>query len=352
VSSRPFLGFPDRTRAELLDYVALARDLKGGRARGHLGGKVVVLYFANPSVRTRASMESALARLGGHPIVLDAGSGGVWGFEHRDGAVMDAGLAEHVKEGAKVLSRYADAIGVRAFAKQERWQDDKDEAFLSAFARSATVPVFSLEGACRHPLQGLADAQTIQERLGEPRGKKLVLAWAPHPKPLPMAVPNSIVETGALLGMEVVVARPDGWALDPEIIRNADAWAREVGGSVRETSDRDAAFEGAHVVNAKCAWGALAHYGDWPTEQKKRAGLGHWIIKERDLARGQDAIFMHCLPVRRNVVVEDAVLDGPRSVVIQEAENRLWTAQAFLLRLLGGGISRDVPKPIDGPLYA
>lgn len=349
---KTLLGFPDWERAALLDVVDLARDLKGGRARGWLGGRVVVLYFANPSLRTRASVEAACARLGASAVVLDAGSGGVWGLEHRDGVVMDGAPAEHVKEAARVLSRYGDAIGVRAFAQLKDWREDKAEPLLSAFARHATVPVFSLEGSCRHPLQGLADVQTILERLPDPRGQKLVLTWAPHFKPLPMAVPNSVVESGALLGMDVTIARPDGFALDPELMAAADAVARQNGGRVRETSDRASALAGARVVYAK-SWGALRHYGDWEAEKSVRAAsMSGWVVRAPDLEQGDDPFFMHCLPVRRNLKVEDAVLDGPRSAVIQQAENRLWTAQALLLRLLDGGVTRDGRPPAPGPLLA
>lgn len=350
---RRFIGFPDCAAADLLDLVSLARDLKLGRARGWLGGKVVVLYFANPSLRTRASLESACARLGAAPVVLDAGAGGVWGLEHKDGVVMDGTAAEHVKEAARVLSRYGDAIGVRAFAGLKDWREDKQEPLLTAFARHATVPVFSLEGSARHPLQGLADVQTILERLPEPRGQKLVLTWAPHFKPLPMAVPNSVVEAGALLGMDVTIARPDAMALDPEVVAAADAVARAHGGKVRETSDRAAALAGAKVVYAK-SWGALRHYGDWEAEKPTRlAENPRWVVRAADLERGDDPFFMHCLPVRRNLKVEDAVLDGPRSAVIQQAENRLWTAMAVLLRLLDGGVQREGAKaPTAGPLIA
>lgn len=349
---KTLLGFPDWERAALLDVVDLARDLKGGRARGWLGGKVIVLYFANPSLRTRASVEAACARLGASAVVLDAGSGGVWGLEHKDGVIMDGTPAEHVKEAARVLSKYGDAIGVRAFAQLKDWKEDKAEPLLSGFARHATVPVFSLEGSCRHPLQGLADVQTILERVPDPRGQKLVLTWAPHFKPLPMAVPNSVVESGALLGMDVTIARPDGFALDAEIVAAADAVAQKNGGRVRETSDRAAALEGARVVYAK-SWGALRHYGDWDAEKPARAAnMSSWVVRAPDLERGDDPFFMHCLPVRRNLKVEDAVLDGPRSAVIQQAENRLWTAQALLLRLLDGGVTRDGRPPTAGPMLA
>jgi N-acetylornithine carbamoyltransferase len=349
---RRFIGFADLERDALLDLVQLARDLKDKRARGHLGGKVLVCYFANPSLRTRASVEAAMARLGGTAVTLDAGAGGVWGLEHRDGVVMDGVPAEHVREAARVLSKYGDAIAVRAFAKLERWDEDAQEPLLSAFARHATVPVLSLEGSARHPLQGLADVQTLLERLPDPRGKKLVLSWLPHKKPLPMAVPNSALEAAALLGMDITIARPEGWGLDPAVVATADAMARRHGGRVVETSDRAAALDGARVVYGK-SWGALAHYGDWEKEAPRRAEENpRWVLRAADLERGDDAFFMHCLPVRRNLKVEDAVLDGPRAAHIQQAENRLWTAQATLLRMLDGGVAREGKPPREGPLLA
>ncbi len=353
--TKPFLGFPDRTPDELDDLVTLASDLKAGRVRGHLQGKVVVLYFMNPSLRTRASLEAGVARLGGSTVVLDAGSGGVWGVEHRDGVVMDGTAAEHVREAARVLSRYGDAIGVRAFAGGKDWPEDRSEPLLSAFGKHATVPVFSLEGAARHPLQGLADCQTIREKIAEPKGKRFVLSWLPHPsKALPMAVPNSAVEAAALCGMEVVIARPDGWGLDPSVLAWADQLARARGGSVTETSDRDAALTGATVVQGK-SWGSITRYGDPEAERGLRAALAPtWIMRQKDLAKGADggARFMHCLPVRRGAKVEDAVLDDPRALVIDQAENRMWTAQATLLRLLDGGVLRVGRPPREGPLLA
>lgn len=345
-----FLGFPDWDPARLDDLLELAADLKAGRATGSLRGKIVALYFQNPSLRTRASLESALFRLGGHPIALVAGAG-TWDLEHRDGVVMDGTAQEHVREGAPVLARFADAIGVRSFPKLVSWEEDQREPVLSAFARHAPCPLFSMEGAARHPLQGLADALTMKERLGDPRGQRFVLTWAPHPKPLPMSVPNSAVEAAALLGMEVVVARPEGFHLDPAVLAWSDALARSRGGSVRETTDRDEAFQGARAVYAK-SWGGLAWYGDWKAEAEVRARHAHWTLRARDLARGRDPFFLHCLPVRRNVVVEDAVLDGPRSAVVDEAENRLWTAMALLLRLLRGGVRREHDPPREGPLLA
>ncbi|HZU99532.1 MAG TPA: N-acetylornithine carbamoyltransferase [Planctomycetota bacterium] len=339
MSKRDFIVFEDWNVAELRELVALARDLKSGRARGSLEGKIVALYFMNPSLRTRASTESACARLGAKAITLDAGAGGVWGLEHRDGVKMDGQAAEHIREAAPVLARYADALCVRAFPKLEKWAEDRSEPVLRAFARSSPKPVVSLEGSSRHPLQGLADATTLAEK-GK-RGDKVVVSWAPHPKPLPMCVTSSALEAGALAGMDVVLAHPPGWELDPQTIASAEKIARETGGRVSVTHDQEDALRGARFVYAK-SWGALSCYGEWPREAELRKKHDRWMI---DLARLGQASFMHCLPTRRDVEIAAEVLDSPRSIVVDQAENRLWTVMAVLLSVLDGHVTRDDAAP-------
>jgi N-acetylornithine carbamoyltransferase len=340
MTKRDLVTFQDWTPAELRACVALARDLKSGKARGSLAGKIVALYFMNPSLRTRASTESACARLGARAITLDAGSGGVWGLEHRD-VKMDGQAAEHIREAAPVLARYADALCVRAFPKLEKWSEDKAEPVLRAFARFSPKPVVSLEGSSRHPLQGLADALTLLEKGRS--GEKLVVSWAPHPKPLPMCVTNSSIEAGALAGMDVVVTHPEGWDLDPDVL----AYARTLGGKVSVTHDQDAALRGARFVYAK-SWGALSCYGEWPREAELRRKHSGWTV---DPARLGSASFMHCLPTRRDIEVAAAVLDSDRSIVVDQAENRLWTVMAVLLRVLQGSVVEDEAVP-TGPLIA
>jgi N-acetylornithine carbamoyltransferase len=348
---RDFLTFQQWDTTGLLELVGLARDLKAGRVRSSLQGKVVALYFLNPSLRTRASMESACARLGATAITLDAGSGGVWGLEHRDGVRMDGGAAEHVREAAPVLARYADLTAVRAFPKLESWDEDKREPFLTAFATHSPKPVVSLEGSSRHPLQGLADAQTLLEKMHDRKGKKFVVTWAPHPKPLPMCVTNSALEAGALAGMDVVLAHPPGWELDPAVTDGVRSIARATGGSLATTTDQLEALDGASAVYAK-SWGALSFYGKWDKEAEERKKHGSWIVDEAKLARGREAFFMHCLPTRRGVEEAAEVLDGPRSVVVDQAENRLWTAMAVLVKLLEGPVIPTRELSPGGPLLA
>ena len=291
-------------------------------------GKALGLVFFNPSLRTRASMDLAAAHLGAHPVTLTPGSG-TWGLETREGVTMDGDAAEHVKEAFGVLSRYVDALGVRTFATLTDPEADRADRALRAAVDASTVPVVNLESARWHPCQGLGDAATIRETLGDPRGKKFVLSWAPHPKALPQAVPNSALLTAARLGMEVIVARPDGFGLASDVMDLARRTASHSGGSVTESGDRLGALSGANVVYAK-AWSSDIVYDDPEADARRRAAHPDWTLTEADLSRTDRAAFMHCLPVRRGVVVADEVLDGPNAVHLLQAEYRLHAQKAIL----------------------
>jgi len=326
---------PDEVRA-LVDF---ALELKAGRARAELQGLVAALLFFNPSVRTRVSCESAMARYGGTAIAINPGKD-TWNFECRERVVMDGGTQEHVRELAPVLSRMCHFIGVRkselvtvGAAKADvtgSYEDLAKDEFLHALARFAEVPVVNLESNRWHPLQGLADSATILEKLGQPRGEKYVLTWAWHPKSLPVATPHSQLMAAANLGMDVTVLRPPGYGLDPAIVAAARERARSLGGDLTETDDVEGAYHGARVVCAK-GWGSLEYYGRFDEEARDKAPLrGRWIVDERKMALSDRAWFLHCLPVRRGVIVTDGVIESERSAVIDEAENRLWTAAAAL----------------------
>lgn len=337
MTMRHFLAtddLPDESVGRLLDAAAALK--RGGRGADELAGRVLALVFMNPSLRTRASFEVAMLRHGGHAITIEPGRG-VWAFETRRGVTMDGVAAEHVREAAAVLGRYADALGVRAFPAGESWAEAREDRVLRLFAEHAGVPVINLESARRHPCQGLADALTLREKLGEPAGRRFVLAWCWHPKPLPVAVPVSASIAAARLGMEVVIARPPGYDLDPEDRCAIEAVARRNGGSVAVTDDLDAALDGADAVYAK-SWGRLDLFGRAEEEIAARLPFRSWrITRERmERTRAGRAPFLHCLPLRRNVVADDAVLDGPWSAVIDQAENRLHVQRALLLELLGG----------------
>jgi N-acetylornithine carbamoyltransferase len=311
-----------------------ALRFKRGEDRSQpLAGKSVALVFFNPSLRTRASMQVGIYELGGNAVVLEPG-GTSWTLEHREGAVMDADKTEHVAEFVRVLERYCVAIGVRTFATLKHWQEERTDPILNAFAKYASVPIINLESAMHHPFQSLADMMTIREKFGAGR-KRVVLTWAWHPKLLPMAVPNSFALGAAQMGHDLVIAHPPGYDLDEELIGNSRRLATEAGGSVTITNDMDAAFAGAEVIYAK-SWGAKQFYGRDEQDTITRAQYRHkWIVNERKMALTDDAIFMHCLPVRRNVIVTDAVIDSRASVVIDEAENRLHVQKAVMAELCG-----------------
>jgi N-acetylornithine carbamoyltransferase len=331
---RNFLTTADYSRAELDQLIDSALRFKRGDDQSKpLAGQSVALVFFNPSLRTRASMQVGIYELGGNPVVLEPG-GSSWTLEHRDGVVMDGDKTEHVAEFVRVLARYCTAIGVRTFAALKDWEEERTDPILAAFAKYSEVPIINLESAMHHPCQALADMMTIREKLGTER-KRVVLTWAWHPKPLPMAVPNNFALAAAQMGHEVIAAHPRGYELDEELMTNVRKQAADAGGRVEVSNDIDAAFVGADVIYAK-SWGAKLFYGKPEEESEARAQYrGKWIVDEQKMARTNGAIFMHCLPVRRNVIVTDGVIDSPASVVIDEAENRLHVQKAILTKLAG-----------------
>ncbi len=276
-------------------------------------GKTLVLLFFNPSLRTRLSTEKAGRNLGMQVITMNAAEG--WKLEYEDGAVMIGDAAEHVKEAAAVISQYADIIGIRSFPSLKNREEDYAEKVLNQFARYASVPIVNLESATLHPLQSLTDLVTIEEYKKTAR-PKVVLSWAPHPRALPQAVPNSFVEWMKAGNVDLVVTHPEGYELAPGFMEG-----------VRVEYNQEKAFEGADFVYAK-NWSSYTHYGQILSQDPA------WTISSRQMSLTNHAKFMHCLPVRRNVVVEDEVLDHPDSIVIPQAGNREFAAQAVLERLI------------------
>lgn len=331
---RHFIDGDSATRDEIEALLDDAADAKRGGALPSLLGKSIGFVFFNPSLRTRASMDVAVHRLGGHPVALEAGSQ-TWALEWRKGVVMDGDKPEHLKEAAGVLSRYFDGLGVRAFAGLRSFDEDAAEPVLSSFVKWSRVPVVNLESALYHPCQGLADGLTLRELLGNPlAGAKVLLTWAPHPKPLPMAVPNSFALVATKLGAKLTILRPKGFDLSPGVMERARANAAAAGGSVETTDDPRAAYAGARIVYAK-SWGALDYYGRWDDEKVVREANRSFTVDGRKMAETDGARFMHCLPVRRNVVVMDEVLDSPASVVLEQAENRMWAQMSLLSAIFG-----------------
>lgn len=326
-----FTHLKDFTIDELNAIIDSAMALKKSAPAGMpLAGKSLAFCFMNPSLRTQVSFSVATASLGGHPVTLSLGSGGTWGMESVEGVVMEGTAAEHLKEAVPVLGRMCQGLGLRSFPAGKSWAEDKQEKDLSAFIKYSSVPVINMESASGHPCQALADLMTIRERMN-PLKKNFLLSWAPHIKPLPMAVPNSSVEMASMAGMNVTIARPEGYDLDPEVMERVKKNCKANGTKLTITDDAMGAFEGQHVVYGK-SWGSLANYGQAPSAEpvfRKK-----WTISSAKMKKTNNGIFMHCLPVRRNLVVNDDVLDGRWAVHIDEAENRLHTAKAVLMYLL------------------
>jgi N-acetylornithine carbamoyltransferase len=332
---RDFLTTGDWTRDDLERLLEAAARFKRGEDESRpLAGKSVALVFFNPSLRTRASMQVGIYELGGNAVVLEPG-GTSWTLEHRDGVVMDGDKTEHVAEFVRVLGRYCAGIGVRTFAALKDWKEERRDPVIAAFARHSEVPLINLESAMHHPCQALADMLTIREKLGAGR-KRVTLTWAWHPKPLPMAVPNSFALAAAQLGHELTIAHPPGYELDDELVGQLNERAFDAGATVNVTDDMEAAFDGAEVVYAK-SWGSKMFYGAPEDDLETRAGYrDKWIVDEAKMRRTNGGIFMHCLPVRRNVIVTDGVIDSAASVVIDEAENRLHAQKAVMAKLVKG----------------
>ncbi len=303
----------------ITEWVSEARNLKEQPlAYRDLGkDKTIGLLFFNPSLRTRLSTQKAAQNLGMNTMVMNFDKEG-WALEYEDGIVMDQGKSEHIKEAAKVISQFCDIIAIRAFASLEDKEKDKAEIVLSGFAKYASVPIVNMESSVGHPLQALADAITLEEdkdRL-EGRKPKVVLSWAPHPKSLPHAVANSFVEMMQKQEADFVITHPKGYELDPEIIAKSPIEYNQA-----------KAFEGADYIYTK-NWSSFSDYGKVLSKDTS------WMISEEKMALTNNARFMHCLPVRRNIVVEDAVLDHANSLVIQQANNRTFSAQTVLKRIL------------------
>lgn len=297
-----------------------AFEIKADRYRYcELGkNKTLMMVFFNSSLRTRLSTQKAALNLGMNVIVLDINQG-AWKLETERGVIMDGDKPEHILEAIPVMGSYCDVIGVRSFARFENKEDDYNEVILNQFIKYSGRPVFSMEAATRHPLQSFADLITIEEYKTKER-PKVVLTWAPHPKALPQAVPNSFAEWMNAADYDFVITHPKGYELDPAFVGNA-----------RVEYDQMKAFEGADFVYAK-NWAAYTgeNYGKVLSTDRD------WTVSNRQMAVTNNAYFMHCLPVRRNMIVTDDVIESERSLVIPEAANREISATVVLKKILEG----------------
>ncbi|GAA3923379.1 N-acetylornithine carbamoyltransferase [Luteimonas lutimaris] len=335
-----FLNTQDWSRAELDAVLTQAARFKRSPAGDALRGKSIALVFFNPSLRTRTSFELGAFQLGGHAVVLQPGKD-AWPIEFDLGTVMDGEAEEHIAEVARVLGRYADMIGVRAFPKFVDWSLDRQDRVLQGFAKHSPVPVINME-TITHPCQELAHAMALQERFGttDLRGRKYVLTWTYHPKALNTAVANSALTIATRMGMDVTLLCPTPeYVLDERYMGWAAQNVAESGGSLQVSHDIDSAYAGADVVYAK-SWGALPYFGNWEAEKPIRDQYRHFIVDEAKMALTNDGVFSHCLPLRRNVKATDAVMDSPACIAIDEAENRLHVQKAVMAALAGRG-TRD-----------
>lgn len=329
---RHFINTQDWALEELQALLDEATRLKLSPIQTRLQGRTLALLFLNPSLRTRASFQIGAAQLGATAIVLEPGNG-VWGIEFDSAKVMDGEAEEHIVEVAKVLSRYCDLIAMRAFPGFRNWQYDRDDPLIKALVRYSEVPVINMETII-HPCQELALAMTLQSKLGRMQGKKLCLAWTWNPQPLSTAVANSVTMIATKCGMDVTLLCPNpDYVLDERFMKAAHENAKASGGHLAVSHDVSDGYGGADVVYAN-SWGALPYYGDPEKEWTLSRSYQGFIVDERKMALTNNAIFSHCLPVRRNVEVTDAVMDGPRCVAIDEAENRLHVQKALMLCLL------------------
>jgi len=331
---KAFNDLADFSREEITALLTLAERLDRKPEPRALSGKVLALLFLSPSLRTLASFQAAMTRLGGGAFVISPDMS-IHGLETRPGIVMDGAAAEHIREAVPVIASYGDAIGIRAFAERKSLQNDLADTEFKSMISLIDTPYINMESAISHPCQSLADWKTMDDLGVAANGGKFVLSWAYHPLALPLAVPASTLYMVAKRGMDVTVLRPEGFALPESLMTKARDTARASGGSVSETDDRNAAMEGAKIIYAK-SWSSTLHYGDKLKDHELRRGLENWCVDEPWFDNAaEDCRFMHCLPVRRGVVVTERVLDGPRSVVIHEARNRMLAQMAVLHQMLG-----------------
>ena len=333
MTTRHFLTTQDWSRADLDALLVHAEQLKQEKLGTQLAGKSIALLFFNPSMRTRTSFELGAHQLGGKAIVLAPGKD-AWPIEFEIGGVMDGDTEEHIAEVAQVLSRYVDLIGVRAFPKFQDWSVDREDAVIRSFAKFASVPVINME-TITHPCQELAHIMALRQHFGSDlRGRKYVLTWTYHPKPLNTAVANSALQIATRYGMDVTLLCPTpDYILDPRYMDFAANNVAENGGSLSVSHDIEASYANADIVYAK-SWGALPYFGRWEQEKPIRDAHKHFIVDEAKMALTNNGKFSHCLPLRRNVKATDAVMDSPNCIAIDEAENRLHVQKALMAALV------------------
>ena len=332
MSKRNLLSPSDFSRDELEELLKLADEVKGQGMSQVLAGRTLGMLFFDPSLRTRVSFDVAMTQLGGHCIQIDADRE-IYDLEPQEQVVMDGAAEEHVKDAARTLSRYVDVLGVRQVGRTGDWQRDRQDLLLRSYAEHASVPVINLESMQQHPCQALADVMTIQEKLGNTRNRKLTIAWSNHPEPKSMGVAHSTAISAAMVGMDVTIAYPLGFELDGEVVEEVQSHAEKAGSSVTLVNDLQAGVRDCDVLYSR-SWGSQKYWDDSEREAQVKRSLQSWCIDKGVMDLTNNALFMHSLPVRRNVVATDEVLDSPQSVIYDQAENRKYIQKALLMQLL------------------
>jgi len=328
-----FLSTIDWSQKELGSLLQVAGELKQSPINARLQGRSIALLFLNPSMRTRTSFDLGMQQMGGIAIVLQPGKD-AWGLEFETGAIMDGDAEEHIAEAAGVLSRYCDLIGIRAFPSFIDWSKDREDYVIRSLAKHSSVPVINMETIV-HPCQELAMMLTLKEKMGAVANKKMLLTWTWHPRPLNTAVANSALLMGTKFGMDVTLLCPEpDYLLDPQFMQAAKDNVSVSGGSLTISHDIDSAYKDVDFVYAK-SWGALPFYGKPSDEWELRKMYRHFVVNEEKMAVTNNALFSHCLPLRRNIKATDGVMDADYCVALDEAENRLHVQKALMMNLLG-----------------
>jgi len=332
---RHLVRLHDLNADELNDLLDLSARLRARAGRGEqrpLEGRTVGMLFFRGSLRTRVSLEAAVHALGGFPINLTATSD-FWELEQQVGAVMDGKAPEHIQDAAAAISEYVDALAIRPALEGKAWNAERRDQGIRGWAKHATVPVINMESALWHPLQALADLMTLRDHLGSLSGRRLAIQWVHSPAPTTPGPVHSLIASAMRLGMDVSVGHPPGFDLDEEVLDDAREAGEAAGGSLSMHTDQKANVAGAQVVYAR-SWRSLATWNEPTLAASRLARHEDWCINEELMASGDDARLMHAMPIRRNVEATDEVLDGPRSLLLEQAANRLHSQKALLTRLL------------------
>ena len=327
-----FISTQDWSRSELQDIIDFASELKNNPYQPLLKNKSVAMLFFNPSLRTKTSFEVGISELSGTAVILQPGKD-AWPIEFEENIVMDGNSEEHVKEVAQVLSSYCDCIAIRAFPQFMDWDYDRTDSVINGFAKYASVPVVNME-TIEHPCQELAHILTLQEHYGDLQGKDYLLTWTYHPKPLNTAVANSSLLIASKFGMNVKLLCPsEDYHLDDRYIKAAKDNCESEGASFEVSYDIDSAYSNAEVVYAK-SWGSLRHYGNIDDQIACNNKYKHFIVDESKMNLTNNAVFSHCLPLRRNVKATDAVMDADYCLAVKEAANRKHVQKSMLSKIL------------------